>query len=140
MIVAPLAGMVLVVTVAAGPINTPDPTMPRLSAREKTVALQPLVQRATECIVAHVAADRPAGAADFGDLIVASIPSCLGPVRALIDAHDRYFGDGTGEAFFMGPYLDVLPSAVLRQVKGPVSGSSATRHDGTRQDGATGRP
>ena len=25
-----------------------------------------------------------------------------------------YFGEGTGEAFFMGPYLDVLPSAVTK--------------------------
>jgi hypothetical protein len=30
----------------------------------------------------------------------------------MIDAYDRYFGDGAGEAFFMGPYLDVLPAAV----------------------------
>ena len=40
------------------------------------------------------------------------MPSCVGPVRAMIDAYDRYFGDGTGEAFFMGPYLDALPAAV----------------------------
>ena len=31
----------------------------------------------------------------------------------MIDAYDRYYGEGTGEAFFMGPYLDVLPKAVL---------------------------
>ena len=30
----------------------------------------------------------------------------------MIDAYDRFFGDGTGEAFFMGPYLDALPDAV----------------------------
>jgi hypothetical protein len=30
----------------------------------------------------------------------------------MIDAYDRFFGDGTGEAFFMGPYLDTLPAAV----------------------------
>ena len=39
-------------------------------------------------------------------------------MRALIEAHDRLFGEGTGEAFFMGPYLEILPKAVTRQVKG----------------------
>ena len=49
----------------------------------------------------------------LGDLIVASMPACVTPVRAMIDAYDRYYGEGTGEAFFMGPYLDVLPKAVM---------------------------
>jgi len=49
--------------------------------------------------------------------IVASMPSCVAPVRAMIDAYDRYYGDGTGEAFFMGPYLDVLPKAVVEGSK-----------------------
>ena len=48
----------------------------------------------------------------IGDLIVDYMPACLTPVRAMIDAYDRYYGDGAGEAFFMGPYLDVLPKAV----------------------------
>jgi hypothetical protein len=30
----------------------------------------------------------------------------------MIDAYDLNYGDGAGEAFFMGPYLDVLPRAV----------------------------
>ena len=53
----------------------------------------------------------------IGDLIVASMPSCITPVRAMIDAYDRYYGEGTGEAFFMGPYLDVLPNAVVEAGK-----------------------
>ena len=27
------------------------------------------------------------------------------------------YGDGSGEAFLLGPYLDVLPAAVVKQVK-----------------------
>jgi hypothetical protein len=27
------------------------------------------------------------------------------------------YGPGSGEAFLLGPFLDVLPSAVVRQVK-----------------------
>jgi hypothetical protein len=43
---------------------------------------------------------------------------CLTQVRSMIDAYDRLFGDGSGEAFFMGPYLAVLPNVVTKQVKG----------------------
>jgi hypothetical protein len=35
----------------------------------------------------------------------------------MIDAHDRMYGSGSGEAFLLGPYLDVLPAAVVGQVK-----------------------
>ena len=27
------------------------------------------------------------------------------------------YGDGSGEAFLLGPYLDVLPAVVVKQVK-----------------------
>src|SRR5262249_59690781 len=82
--------------------------------QQKNAAMQPLVRSATECIVQAVVADERFRVPDvgLGDLIVDSMTTCLGPVRAMIDAYDRYFGDGTGEAFFMGPYLDVLPAAV----------------------------
>ena len=122
MILAPLVGVVLVVSVATGPITDPDPTTLHLSARERSAAMQSLVQRATDCIATHVAADprypRGATKGDLGDLIVDSVPPCLVAVRAMIDAHDRYFGEGSGEAFFMGPYLDVLPTAVSKLATG----------------------
>jgi hypothetical protein len=74
------------------------------------------VRSATDCIV-HAVASGPRFAAGphaaVGDLIIESIRSCRTPVRAMIDAYDRYYGEGSGEAFFMGPYLDVLPKAVL---------------------------
>ncbi len=40
------------------------------------------------------------------------MPGCADLMRAMIDSYDRYFGEGAGEAFFSGPYLDVLPTAV----------------------------
>ncbi len=138
MIFAPLAGLALVVTVSTGPIHDADPTILQLSTREKSAAMQPLVQRATDCIAAHIAADPRYSAqsnGELGDLIVDSIPACLQTVRALIDAHDRYFGEGTGEAFFMGPYLDVLPTAVARRMKAPGS-----RREAVPGTGATARP
>jgi hypothetical protein len=119
MILAPLFGTALMLAVSDEPLDDPSRRM-KLSAREKLAATEPLIRSATDCIVRAVAADprfstRPA--AGLGDLIVASMPSCVTPVRAMIDAYDRYFGEGSGEAFFMGPYLDVLPKAVADGTK-----------------------
>jgi hypothetical protein len=113
MILAPLAAAVLVVSVATGP-TVDMPLTPTLSAQQKSAAMRPLVRSATECIARTVSADPRYGQrnADLGDLIVDSMPSCTAQVRAMIDAYDRYFGAGEGEAFFIGPYLDVLPTAV----------------------------
>jgi len=115
MILAPLTAAALVVIIATGPIT--DPTgLPTMTVQQKTAAMQPLVRSATECIARTVSADPRYGQrnADLGDLIVDSMPSCVTQVRAMIDAYDRYFGEGEGEAFFMGPYLDVLPTAVSK--------------------------
>jgi hypothetical protein len=114
-ILAPLAAAALVVGAAAGPVTAP-PTLP---FKERSAAIQPLVRSATECIARSVSADPRFGqaAANIGDLIVDSMPKCVAEVRALIDAYDRTFGEGEGEAFFMGPYLDVLPAAVSKWVR-----------------------
>jgi hypothetical protein len=115
MILSKLAGTALIISVAAGPTVETDGNV-RLSLQQKNAAVQVLMRSATECIARTVAADPrfrgQAPHAELGDIIVASVPSCVGPVRAMIDAYDRYFGDGSGEAFFMGPYLDALPAAV----------------------------
>ena len=63
--------------------------------------------RATECIVRKASADpryranmRPD---DFNDLIVDSIAACERPVRAMIDAHDRMYGNGIGRGLSARP-------------------------------------
>jgi hypothetical protein len=116
MIVVPLLGAALVVNVATSPLTGPAAGEANLTLQHKAAATEPLVRSATDCIVHAVMSD-PRFAAEphaaVGDLIVESIRSCRTPVRAMIDAYDRYYGEGSGEAFFMGPYLDVLPKAVL---------------------------
>jgi hypothetical protein len=121
MILAPLTAAVLVVSVATGPTTAPTHE-PALSTQQKSAAMRPLVRSATECIARTVSADpRFSGReTDLGDLIVDSMTSCAPQVRAMIDAYDRYFGDGEGEAYFMGPYLDVLPTAVSKWVRDAV--------------------
>lgn len=121
MIVVSLTGLSLLVSVATGPIQDPTTSAPSTrSVQQKSTAMQPLVRQATECIARTVVAD-PRYAAQrtsdgLGDLIVASVPACMGRVRAMIDAYDSHFGQGTGEAFFAGPYLDILPTAISQWV------------------------
>jgi hypothetical protein len=121
MILAPLAVAALVIGVATEPELQPR-LAPSLSTQQKTAAMQPLMRSATECIARAVSRDPRLGQrnADLGDLIVDSMPRCKAPVRAMIEAYDRYFGNGEGEAFFMGPYLDILPGAVTRWVRDAV--------------------
>jgi hypothetical protein len=121
MILAPLAAVTLAISVATGPIDVPSRAAIQMSAQQKNAALQPLVRSATECIVRAVMGDPRFGKelpSDLGDLIAESMPACVRPVRAMIDGYDRYFGEGAGEAFFMGPYLDVLPTLVSRWTEG----------------------
>jgi len=124
MIVTSLLGLSLVLNVSLDtqmPMPAGAPAWAQISVRQKESALLPLVLRATDCIVRKVSADRRYSndirAVDINDLIVDSITACARPVRAMIDAHNRMYGDGSGEAFLLGPYLDVLPAALVRQVK-----------------------
>ena len=88
---------------------------------QKSAAVRPLMKSATECIARKVAADprypQLSRIGNVTDLIVDSITPCLPAVRALIDAHDEFYGEGSGESFFMGPYLDALPAAISDLIK-----------------------
>lgn len=88
---------------------------------QKDTAVGPLVSSATECIARTVSADPRfpvmKGATEFNDLIVESVPFCADDLRSMINAYDRLFGEGAGETFFTGPYLDSLPAAVTTRVK-----------------------
>lgn len=119
MILAPLFGTAMVIAVATGPLDDPM-GLTHFSPREKSAATETLMRSATDCIVHAVFANprySGTGATELGDLIVASMPSCVTPVRAMIDGYDQYYGEGSGEAFFMGPYLDALPKLVIEAAK-----------------------
>jgi hypothetical protein len=97
------------------------PTWQQSPVPQRQAALLPMVRRATDCIMRKVSADPRYSAdmrpAEVNDLIVDSILACGRVVREMIEAHDRMYGSGSGEAFLLGPYLDVLPAAVVRQVR-----------------------
>ena len=127
MLLAPLFGTALVLAVATSPmIDSPGGTRSEgtgLTLQEKRAATEPLVRAATQCIVrAVIAASRICrairGRTGRSDRRFRS--GMHTPVRAMIDGYDHYYGQGTGEAFFMGPYLDVLPQAVIAGGKNAV--------------------
>src|SRR5690349_21899047 len=117
MILPVLTGASLLILTAATPDVDLDPLRAHLTHQQRTAAVQPFITRATECVARSVAADpRSSDASKLGDLIVDSMPTCAGLLRSMIDTYDQYFGNGTGEAFFSGPYLDVLPTAIGKWV------------------------
>ena len=115
MILPALTGLSLLVFAAGTPGSGLEAPVQHLSSQQRTSAVQPAITRATECVARTVATDpRFHDADDLGDLIVDSMQTCAALMRSMIETYDQYFGDGTGEAFFSGPYLDVLPTAVSR--------------------------
>ena len=125
MIKGALIGLSLVVNAAVEPYQPPldgNAAHHQLTPHQKNALVTPLIRSATDCVVQAVLGNPKFQAAmptnEINNLIVAAMDTCLQPMRAMIDAYDRLFGPGTGEAFFMGPYLEVLPRAVTRQVKG----------------------
>jgi hypothetical protein len=117
MILPALTGASLLILTAATPDADLDSMRAHLTRQERTAAVQPFITRATECVARSVASDpRSSDASKLGDLIVGSMPACAQLLRSMIDTYDQYFGDGTGETFFSGPYLDVLPTAVSKWV------------------------
>jgi hypothetical protein len=115
MLVKALAGLSLIVSVAvdSGIVSPDGDRAPvSLTAREKVAILHPLIDIANDCLAQAVVSNPRLGKREVTDLIVESFNQCVGPVRAMIDAHDRYYGPGSGEQFFMGPYLDSLPAVV----------------------------
>jgi hypothetical protein len=123
MILESIFGLSLVLNASLetqSPHRPQAPGWSQLSATERQAKLLPLVAGATDCILRRIA-DDPRYRADLrldevNDLISDSLRGCARPLRAMIEMHDRLYGAGSGEAFLLGPYLDVLPSAVERHV------------------------
>jgi hypothetical protein len=116
------ASLIVPTAIDSGALSALPNQGPALSSHQKRAVLAPLISSATECVARTVSANPrfPAvvNPAEVNDLIVESIPSCLQVMRRMIETYDRLFGDGAGENFFMGPYLDALPAAVHKLVNG----------------------
>ncbi len=127
MIAAAVLGLSLVVNVAFESTdlspNAEAKAAARLSPQQKLTTLRPLIRSATDCVVHAVSADprydTSLASLDMSKLVVDSIAPCAEAINSMIDEHDRLFGEGSGDAFFMGPYLDILlPLSIEKIVKG----------------------
>ena len=122
MILQTLVGASLVVATAVEPGNSVTSRMPAdISVQQKHTIMEPLIRSATDCVLTAVKADprmqQSGDGADLREVIISAMPSCADRMRAMIEAHDRLYGEGSGELFFMGPYLDTLPTTVVKAVK-----------------------
>jgi hypothetical protein len=126
MLAAALLSLSLAVSVSYEPEdlapNSYQRELAQMTPQQKFATLRPLVRSANDCVM-HAIETNPrfrgsAMAADINELIVASMAPCKDAMRSMIDAHDRLFGEGSGEAFFMGPYLEGLPLTINKMVKG----------------------
>ena len=125
-----LAAALLTLSLAVNTTYEPEDLAPnsyaralnQMSPQQKFATLRPLVRSATDCVVRAVESDprfsRSTAPADMNELIVSSMAPCADAMRSMIEAHDRLFGEGSGEAFFMGPYLEGLPLTINKMVKG----------------------
>ncbi len=126
MLIGAVIGLSLVAAVSFEPGDLTPERQPsaggQMSTQQKDAAMRPLVRRATDCLTQTVTGDARYATAlragDINELIVDAMAPCLPPVRAMIDGYDRLYGDGAGEAFFIGPYLDGLPTTITRRIQG----------------------
>lgn len=91
-----------------------------LSGKAKEASMQRAVTAAMQCVARVVPQEAgyspsTAGTA-FGDLIAKGVQSCVSEIREMIALSDRYFGYGSGEEYFAGPFLNWLPQAVYDQI------------------------
>ena len=93
----------------------------RLSESESRALINRLVHDAQACIVDKVSDDpdfrTAAQGGRVGELIVAAFRPCWPVVDALITAHDRQYGSGSGESFITGPFLDRIPRVLEEQLR-----------------------
>src|SRR5690348_2513349 len=134
MILAPLFGTAMVIAVATGPLDDPM-GLDHLSPRQKNAATETLMRSATDCIVHAVFANprySATGTAALGDLIVASTPGCVAPVRAMIGRDGQYYREGPGAASFREPYLDAVPRLGTEAGKKAAAPETMTPKSGNR--------
>lgn len=100
-----------------------------LTDRQARSAIVPFIRATTDCIAKQISEDArfPTFARDGKtlDLIPAGIARCLPTIRAMIEAHDRYYGTGSGDAFFQGEYSDDLTRALNARLKTRVQEAAA---------------
>lgn len=93
-----------------------------LSEAQKRKIHLPYVRAATNCfaraIIASPEATRLARSVQWGDAVLSTAKGfCQAEVGTLLSTHDQLYGQGTGQAFFVGPYFSDLPRALGNRLR-----------------------
>lgn len=115
---ATVVAMVLAVSASTATLygGVSAPTQ-NVSRTEKIAIVQGYVNRATDCVITAIESDRKrSDETSTGDLIVSVMPSCIDRMHAMIDSFDSAYGAGSGEKFFSGAFLDLLPLVVNKRI------------------------
>jgi hypothetical protein len=121
---ATLVAMVAVAFASVGTANAGVSQATQASSRiEKTTIVQRSVNHATECVIRAIENDPSSKSAELaiGELIVAVMPSCTDKMHAMIESFDDTYGAGSGEKFFSGAFLDLLPLVVNKRIGRDIS-------------------
>jgi hypothetical protein len=104
--------------VASNPLH--EPSIKKLTESEKII-LHSVVRPATDCVVNVVNETDPGLSGKIDELIVEAIGSCGREMQVMIYEYNGLFGGEGGEAFFLGQYLDDLPTTVQMRIRGPTT-------------------
>jgi hypothetical protein len=102
------------VVLAALMVGSTDLPPEDTSLKHKQRIVRLFVDDTSVCVTKAVFSDPRYGKVDLGELIVDSLQECVGQAQALVKVYDRQFGEGKGEKFFMGEYLDALTAMLSR--------------------------
>ena len=84
-------------------------------------AVAPLIRALTDCVAQQSLIDQDAVTeyrnGTFNSYVVRTVRLCPTFVMNLLQAYDRFDGEGQGNAFLNGPYASDLPRAVLKRIK-----------------------
>lgn len=97
----------------------------------------PYVRTATNCIAQEAIRDPGIVTArnsnSWSSVIETAAGRCAREVAAMVAAHDRMHGMGTGMIFFRGAYIDDLPRAIVARVGNEISQKAQSEQLGAAQ-------
>jgi hypothetical protein len=97
------------------------PVLPQVTEGQKWKALLPFVRATSDCFANSIQSEPTLLEAyqqnRLLSLVAAKGAMCLPVVERMIAEHDRIYGQGTGQAFFKGPYASDLQRAISVRLK-----------------------
>lgn len=88
-------------------------------SREKMQRIMNLTSKTTECVVKEALKFSKRRNIDLADVLIDKRSPCAAIVRELVTAVDEVYGEGEGDKYLMGYYLDELPQIIENRIEKP---------------------